>query len=101
MKIIKNAKDARCVTCFFGSSAVLVDGVAVCNRCGSSDLIDANDLTDAKSYQKFEPIFIDDPAASFQASPYTPLLPERRKSNRMWPKAKERRSKLLLTGVQP
>jgi hypothetical protein len=89
MKIIKNAKDARCISCFVGGSAVLVDGVAVCNRCGRPDLIDA------KSYQEFEPIFIDDPAASFQASPYTPLLPERRKSNRMWPKAKERRFREL------
>ena len=43
MKIIKNAKEARCTTCFVGNHAVFNDrGEVVCNKCGSVRLVDVN-----------------------------------------------------------
>ena len=84
MKTIKNAKEASCLHCFFSSGAEIKNGRVVCGRCGSSNLIDSTG-------EIFQPVFIDDPAATYQASQYTPRLPDRRIMNRTWPKYKERR----------
>ena len=84
MKIVLNENEAACLVCFFCTGVTIKGGVAVCKRCGHSDLIDMRGNI-------FEPIFGTDPQATFQASRYTPPVPERRKNKRSWPKHKERR----------
>ena len=85
MKIIKNSIDARCLECLLIDSVALVDGGMVCRNCGETVFIDSGgDI--------FQPLFIDDPAATFQASQYTPPIKERRIMNRTWPKYKEQRN---------
>ena len=89
MKIIKNAKDASCRSCYFCPGAEVKDGRAVCGRCGSTNLIDSTG-------EIFQPVFIDDPEATYQASQYTPRLPDRRKIARRFPIAKERRQGMFV-----
>ena len=87
MKIVINENEAACRVCFFCTGVEIKDGVAVCKRCGHQDLID-------QQGNRFEPIFRVDPEKTFQASQYTPPVPERRKNKKRWPKHKERRRDL-------
>ena len=90
MKTIKNAKDASCTRCFFSKGAVLVDGQVVCENCGyGGSLIDPHGNI-------FQPVFVDDPGKMYQASPYTPPLPDRRKRSRRLPLHKERRAGMFV-----
>ena len=83
MKIIKNRADAICMGCFAHDSAVVVAGRVVCWECGQRDFIDnGGDI--------FQPLFGDDPGATYRASRYTPALPDRRVNHRRMPLVKER-----------
>jgi len=83
MKILINGNDAFCLRCFVGDAVLNSAGDVVCSYCGRRDLIDHQG-------EIFQPLF--EPAKTWQASRYTPAQPERRISQRAWPKIKERRA---------
>jgi hypothetical protein len=87
MKIITNKKDSACVNCLSAGCAVIdKSGAVVCVNCGSKNLID-------NQGEIFQPVFAAE--KYYQASPYCPKRPDRRKVDKPWPLARERRATKL------
>lgn len=88
-RIITNAEDACCPRCITGKRAIIgPNNTPICERCGNDLLIDR------RTGETFVPIY--GPARTFQASKYTPPVPCRRESNRLWPESKERRAQVAV-----
>jgi hypothetical protein len=84
MKIVTNAKESACTACLSIGTADLDNaGKVVCSLCGSRNLIDEQGYI-------FQPVF--EPGRFYQASPYGPKLPDRRRVNKPWPKIREQRA---------
>jgi len=80
VKIMINANQAACRSCFFGSFAVISQqsGKAVCNRCGSENLIDVH------------------------GNPFQPIYgPDRRCPTRQWHVDVERRCQVSFLKAEP
>jgi len=90
MKIIKNADDAVCQDCKSVGQIIHYNGDVSCRNCGSPSILTRNG-------RLFVPQYKPDPEKMFQSSTYTPLMPDRRKDNRAYPKIKERRKNRVQT----
>jgi len=84
VKVIINASESFCYHCMVGSAAKLDAGQVVCFNCGTRNLLDP---FGGLFYPRFG--FLE--VRMYQASPYTPLFPDRRKRNIPWPAYRERR----------
>lgn len=84
MKTITNARDAICYNCGEIAQVTIEHGQPVCSACRKTGF-----LRDPRG-KAFEPIY--GPARTYRASVYTPEMPDRRVSNRIWPKIRERRA---------
>jgi len=84
MKTVVNGNEAICKQCS-NVGAVITDFGVACPQCGSKDLL--NPLGG-----EFSPLFGHDSENVYQINKYTKIMPDRRKSNRLWPKFKERRA---------
>ncbi len=91
MRTIANKKDSKCLNCGKLDIAMpIMGGYVMCSECESLDVINY------KTQKIFEPVYTD--KHTFKASAYTPEIKDRRKSNRIFPKIKERRVNVLPRG---
>lgn len=87
MKIVKNK--AFCADCGKEEIPLIIDGMLVCQNCGSSYLFKAGFIAD--EMKMFIPEFGE--SETYQASKYCPKLPNRRADGKKWPIIKERRNR--------